>query len=680
MALNVGTLNAFFGLDDKQFDKKLDADKRKLQDVDKKKTTAKVDIDDSKFNAKVRAMGPALNKAANVGAVGFTALSAGIVKSMLDYANYGDAVRDTMRLTGDTVEQASSLTGQWTAMGISMEDGSTAMKTFTKNLYAVYTGAAKENPFGDLGVAVKDSSGNMRQNVDVMEDVRTALSELDSSTERTATSLKIFGKGGDDMLAWLMKTPDELAALNEQIDENGLIWSGDDLTKYKESLTAQRDMKLALAGIEQVIAKQLVPAMTPLVNSFAWLLEKIGPLAKAIPFATVALGAFVGVVKGAQLYATVANWVKGFGAAKVAAVVAAEETTAATSVETAAIAANTAAIDLNTVARTANGAIPLGAGSLSTAAPLAGSATSTAALGAGMTSVAALAAGASAALTGLAIYYGATYKQAASSPSANMVTGGSAGYGRFKGTASEAQIEQSIASHQAGYKAGYQALQKIAGQLANLKPSESNGNAIDQYQQQLRKVGEQYPEIKSRADEMTKALEKQKPAWKEAAAAAAEAAETARDEWKKTAAATYKISEDLFNKMVGTLTGTTEAQLNSIAAGWAVTVKEANKAGKKMNKGTYVAPANADNKPVPYVPKAGKGAFVPRSAGGTLFVIGEGSRDEVVAQVVSQKGRQSGNTWHINIGSVVGTDRAAARRLAQQVKKVLQTELRLANV
>lgn len=88
--------------------------------------------------------------------------------------------------------------------------------------------------------------------------------------------------------------------------------------------------------------------------------------------------------------------------------------------------------------------------------------------------------------------------------------------------------------------------------------------------------------------------------------------------------------------------------------------------------------ANTPPPPVWHAPGRAAGGFVPKTPGGTLFRVGEGKYDEVIAQVLPGKGQSTGGgDINIRIDQVVGTDERSARKLAEQVGQILMSKQRL---
>lgn len=244
--------------------------------------------------------GAGLNKASNYAAVGVAALTGVIVKSVVDYEAYGKSIRDVTRLTDISVESASTLVGEWKRFGVDATAGANGVKFFNKNLDMARQGSAKQiEAFQRLGLSIDDLK-TMDDDALLMK-TRDALATMGPSAERTAISLALMGKGGTAMMPWLNVAPKQMAEVNKQLKDAGLIWDDKQLKQYADAAAAQREMQIALTGIEQTIARDVVPAMTPFVRLFGSALRFIRPIMPALVPLTGALAVFVGVVKGANL-------------------------------------------------------------------------------------------------------------------------------------------------------------------------------------------------------------------------------------------------------------------------------------------------------------------------------------------------------------------------------------------
>jgi hypothetical protein len=258
--------------------------------------------------------GAGMNKAANWGAVGVAALSGAIAKSVVDYEAYGKSIRDLVRLTDVSTEGASTLVGEWKRFGVDATAGANGVKFFNKNLDAARQGSDKQvEAFERLGISMDDLK--TLDDDELLFKTRDALAEMGPGADRTAIALALMGRGGTALMPWLNVAPGQMAEVNKQLEEAGLIWGDKELKQYADAAAAQKELGIAMTGISQTVARDVVPALTPFVRLIGSLLRFLRPLAPVIVPLTAALAVFVGVVKGAMVIQSTATAVKGFYAA-----------------------------------------------------------------------------------------------------------------------------------------------------------------------------------------------------------------------------------------------------------------------------------------------------------------------------------------------------------------------------
>ena len=288
-----------------------------------------------------------LNKAANVAAVGFVALTAVIGKSVKDYQDYGSSIRDIQRISDMSTESASKLVGEWQRFGVDATAGANGVKFFSKNLDAAKQGANTQvTAFQRLGISMKDIK--TMSEADLLTKTRNALATMGPSAERTAIALQIFGKGGAAMMPWLNVAPKQMAEVDARLKDLGLVWGDKQMAQFAKSKAAWAELQLSLTGISQTIARDVIPALTPLFQGFGKLLEFLRPVAPLLVPLTIALGAFVAIIKTAVFFQN--TWGQLLSSWPVKLI----KSALGIGTETAAVTANTAAVTANTVAKRAN--------------------------------------------------------------------------------------------------------------------------------------------------------------------------------------------------------------------------------------------------------------------------------------------------------------------------------------
>ena len=92
---------------------------------------AKKDMDGLSGRANVASKGMMVGAA-----VGLTALTGVVAKSVQVYNDYGKGVKQAMRMTGATAEEASQLVAQWKYFGVMPDRASLGMRTLANKIKA----------------------------------------------------------------------------------------------------------------------------------------------------------------------------------------------------------------------------------------------------------------------------------------------------------------------------------------------------------------------------------------------------------------------------------------------------------------------------------------------------------------------------------------------------------------
>lgn len=247
-------------------------------------------------------------------AAGLTAITAIATKSVGVYKDYGGAVNKLTALMNISTEDASRLVGQWKRYGIEASTGMTAVKFLSKNIVAAKSGNEDAiASFEKLGISMEDL--NTMSAAQVMMKARDSMSLMDDKTQRTATTLKLFGRSGTEMLGWTKQAPGDIAAVNKSLEKLGLVWNDKKLQTYKDMAKAQGEMKLAYLGLQMAIAESLIPTLTALVTWFGKILTFLAPFGGQLKYVAAGLAAFLAAGKIAKTGSSIVSAIGGIGKA-----------------------------------------------------------------------------------------------------------------------------------------------------------------------------------------------------------------------------------------------------------------------------------------------------------------------------------------------------------------------------
>jgi hypothetical protein len=141
-----------------------------------------------------------------------------------------------------------------------------------------------------LGFALRDASGHLRPLNELLPLIADKFKAMQDGPEKTALALKLFGRGGAQLLPFLNKGAEGLAKFGEEADKLGITMSGKDVTAYRAYIRAQREFHAAMNGVKITLGRELFPLFTawstalaenaPQINATAR--EYVGKLVPAI--------------------------------------------------------------------------------------------------------------------------------------------------------------------------------------------------------------------------------------------------------------------------------------------------------------------------------------------------------------------------------------------------------------
>lgn len=180
----------------------------------------------------------------------------------------------------------------------------------------VSTGADTQAVWQQLGVRVKDVTGNYRDSEEVFYDVIAALGKVKNETERDALAMMIFGKSADQLAGIIDDGGKALKAYGKEAEDLGLILdeqtveSLNDLNDQISKIKAQGAAELAKAGAKAMEA--LAPVIETVIGKISNLLTKLGNMDSKTIGVTLTVLAFVAAISPvARLVSNVTGAVSG---------------------------------------------------------------------------------------------------------------------------------------------------------------------------------------------------------------------------------------------------------------------------------------------------------------------------------------------------------------------------------
>lgn len=210
----------------------------------------------------------AKNIARGVAAAGLAVATAfgAMTKSAIDH---GDQLDELAQQTGISVESLSRMEYAAKFSGIALEDLAKAQGKLSKQMVAAAEGNKNAvQAFQQIGVAVKNADGTLRDSEQVILDVAEVFSKMEDGAGKTAIAMELFGKAGASMIPFLNEGRAGIEKLNNEADALGVTMSTKAAKQAAEFNDQLDRMKGISAGLGNQLAAEMLPTMSYIAKAF----------------------------------------------------------------------------------------------------------------------------------------------------------------------------------------------------------------------------------------------------------------------------------------------------------------------------------------------------------------------------------------------------------------------------
>jgi TP901 family phage tail tape measure protein len=206
----------------------------------------------------------------------------GILKDTVDAA---EGFRRLNMSTGASVEFLSAFTQAADDVRVSSEVVSDGLDKFARGLggldveagMAGLKGVQKTVP--ELGIALTDSSGNMRSMEALLPEIAEAIKQIGPGAEASAIAFELFGRKGLELLPILLKGKDGLNDMMESARSAGLVMSTETVAAMERLKVAEDNLGDRVEAIKLGLGPLLVEALGKTIEKVDELAGKITGLA-----------------------------------------------------------------------------------------------------------------------------------------------------------------------------------------------------------------------------------------------------------------------------------------------------------------------------------------------------------------------------------------------------------------
>lgn len=203
-------------------------------------------------------------------AVGIAAKVADIAKKLASATKEAAAFADeVLTLSAKTNISTDALQGYMYAaelVDVSVETITKSMQRNIRSMGSAADGTAQyANAYKQLGVAVQDSNGDLRDSQEVFWELIDALGQMTNETERDEIAMTLLGKSAQDLNPLIEAGADRMRELAAEADSVGYIMSGETLS----ALGSLDDQLQRLDGAATAAKNALGAALAPTLEYLA---------------------------------------------------------------------------------------------------------------------------------------------------------------------------------------------------------------------------------------------------------------------------------------------------------------------------------------------------------------------------------------------------------------------------
>lgn len=264
------------------------------------KSLSKVEEKGTKTASNLNEVTGKVNKFALKVGAGVLAAGTGLMALASKTAETADEIDKMSERTGISRERLQELKYAAGQCGVEFTAIESGVKTLTKNMGKADDESKRMvDAFGDLGVAIKDANGNIKQSPDLFEESVKKLADMEDQTQRNILGQKIFGGSWNEMIPLINQGSEGIKALTDRSRELGLVMDEDTIKANVAFGDAMDDAKQALGAIFVNLANKLLPYLQKFLD---WVLANM-PTIQA-----VAGGVLGGLAEVIGFVADNANW------------------------------------------------------------------------------------------------------------------------------------------------------------------------------------------------------------------------------------------------------------------------------------------------------------------------------------------------------------------------------------
>lgn len=222
-----------------------------------------------------------MGRLSTVTAIGAGALT-GLFFAVERAASAGDRIAKFSRRVGLTVDGLQALRFAAERSGLGAEEADKAFEKFGKAVSEAVVGTGEAGKLlVALGIPLKDSSGRLRKQEDILLDLAQAYTKIQDPQDKLRASWVLFGESGGGMVEMLNQGKDGVQGLMEEYKRLGGGLSQQQAANAEIFEDKLSNLKVTLGALANQLASGLIPVISDMMIRFqAWALTNTETIQK----------------------------------------------------------------------------------------------------------------------------------------------------------------------------------------------------------------------------------------------------------------------------------------------------------------------------------------------------------------------------------------------------------------
>jgi len=244
-------------------------------------------------------------------AVGVVAALTVLTKKSLDYV---DAIGKTATRTGIATDFIQAFQQGAIEAGSSIEQAQKGLEKFSRSVGDASRGLKTQaDIFSDLGVEIRDTSGAVRGNTEILLEVADGIAALGSAAEKSTALANLFGKSGMQFAQIFEGGAEGLKNFVEEFRQLGFIISESGIRTAETFNDRVSQIKASIFGLQNQIVVGLAPAFLKLADDLKqFIIEQAAASGGFEQFGKDIAVSIIGIAQAtASAFASVINFING---------------------------------------------------------------------------------------------------------------------------------------------------------------------------------------------------------------------------------------------------------------------------------------------------------------------------------------------------------------------------------